>query len=176
MKEGIDGNAGNTRVIPWGDNSKYHFALLGFYGIENFLQRQGISQYIRHGASLFSDSTRYRESDFSGLAEVRKLALSPQFGNTRLDASVLAEALRGRESLVLSLSDGEIGNWDSEKADFEKLAANNLYTHIHLGGDTQFTRDLKSWNIPVFYVGSGRDLAHLMVDITKKQYERFTKQ
>jgi hypothetical protein len=176
MKEGIDGNAGNTRVIPWGDNSKYHFALLGFYGIENFLQRQGISQYIRHGASLFSDSTRYRESDFSGLAEVRKLALSPQFGNTRLDASVLAEALRGRESLVLSLSDGEIGNWDSEKAEFEKLAANNLYTHIHLGGDTQFTRDLKSWNIPVFYVGSGRDLAHLMVDITKKQYERFTKQ
>ena len=176
MEEGIDGNEGSKTFIPWGDNSKYHFALLGFYGIENFLQRQGIAQYITHGVSLFSDSTRYRESDFSGIAEVRKLALSPQFGNTRLDAKVLTQALKGRESLVLSLSDGEIGNWDSEKAEFEKLAANNLYAHIHLGGDTQFTNDLKSWGLPVFYVNSGKDLSHLMVDITKKQYERFTKQ
>lgn len=176
MAEGIDGNAGSKESIPWGNNSKYHFALLGYYGIENFLQRQGIAQYINHGLSLFSDNTRYKESDFSGIEDVRKLALSPQFSNTYLDAKILTKALKGRESLVLSLSDGEIGNWDSEKAEFEKLASNNYYAHIHLGGDTQFTNDLKSWNIPVFYVNSGKDLSHLMVDITKKQYERFTKQ
>ena len=48
----LDPNNGNkvgkTSAIPWGDNSKYHYALLGFYGIENFLQRQGVAQYINH--------------------------------------------------------------------------------------------------------------------------------
>lgn len=176
MKQGIDGNQGSTNVIPWGDNSKYHYALLGFYGIENFLQRQGIAPYIMHGVSLFSNNTRYREADFNGIEDVRKLALSPEFGDTYIDAKTLSEALRGRQSFVLSISDGEIGNWDSEKSEFGRLAANNYYGHIQLGGDTQFTQDLKSWKVPVFYVRSGRDLSHLMVDIAKRQYEQFTKQ
>ena len=175
MAEGIDGDEGSKTFIPWGGNSKYHYALLGFYGIENFLQKQGIAPYIRHGVSLFSDRTRYKESDFNGIDDVRKLALSPEFGNTYIDAKTLTEALRGRESFVLSLSDGEIGNWDSEREEFRKLAVNNYYGHIHLGGDSQFTRDLKSWKIPVFDVKSGKDLAYLMVDIAKKQYEQFTK-
>lgn len=176
MKEGLDGNVGNTTSIPWGDNSKYHYALLGFYGIENFLQRQGIAPYIMHGVSLFSNRTRYKESDFNGIEDVRKLALSPEFGNTYIDAKTLSQALKGRESFVLSISDGEIQNWDSEKTEFNKLVANNYYGHIHLGGDTQFTRDLKSWKIPVFYVKTGKDLSHLMVNIAKRQYEQFTKQ
>jgi hypothetical protein len=149
---------------------------LGFYGIENFLQRQGIAQYIRHGVSLFSNRTRYKEADFNGIDDVRKLALSPEFGDTYIDAKTLAEALKGRESFVLSLSDGEIQNWDSEKPEFMKLAANNYYGHIHLGTDTQFTHDLESWKIPVFHIRSGKDLPHLMVDIAKKQYNQFTKQ
>ncbi len=171
-----DDNVGNKNFIPWGDKSKYHYALLGFYGIESFLQRQGIAPYINHGVSLFSTSTRYKESDYNGLDAVRKLALAPDFGgDTKLDAKMLTKALRGRESFVLSLSDGEIGNWDSEKDTFHILAGQNYYAHIHLGTKTQFTKDLASWNLPVFYVNSGKDIAHLMVDITKKQYERFTK-
>lgn len=171
-----DGNVGNKNFIPWGDNSKYHYALLGFYGIESFLQRQGIAPYITHGVSLFSTHTRYKEADFEGLDTVRKLALAPDFGgDTKLDAKVLTTALKGRESFVLSLSDGEIGNWNSEKSTFQTLADQNYYAHIHLGGETQFTRDLESWKLPVFYVNSGKDVSHLMVDITKKHYERFTK-
>ena len=176
MALGLNGDAGSTTFIPWGDNSKYHHALLGFYGIENFLQKQGVAPYINHGVSLFSERTRYKEADYSGIDEVRKLALSPEFGDaTNIDAKTLTKALKGRESFVLSISDGEIGNWNSEKAEFMKLAANNYYGHIHLGGDTQFTNDLKSWKIPVFYVKSGKDLSHLMVDIAKKQYDQFTK-
>ena len=171
-----DDKVGNKNSIPWGDNSKYHYALLGFYGIEGFLQRQGIAPYITHGVSLFSTHTRYKEADFEGLDTVRKLALAPDFGgDTKLDAKVLTTALKGRESFVLSLSDGEIGNWDSEKSTFQTLASQNYYAHIHLGGKTQFTKDLESWKLPVFYVKSGKDIAHLMVDITKKQYERFTR-
>lgn len=176
MKDAIDGgNVGKTSVIPWGDRSKYHFALLGFYGVENFLQRQGVAPYINHGLSLFSSSTRYKESGFQGIDEVRKLALSPEWGSTNLDAKVLGQALKGRESFVLSISDGEIGNWGSEKNNFRKLAEKNHYAHIQLGSGTQFTSDLESWKLPIFYVHSGEDLAKLMVNAAKETYQRFTR-
>ena len=175
MKEGINGNTGNTQFIPWGDNSKYHFALLGFYGIENFLQRQGISQYIGHGVSLFSSSTRYKEGNFQKLDEVRKFALSPEWGNTNLDARVLTDALNGRESFVLSISDGEIGNWASERTGFKKLAEKNYFAHIQIGSKNGFTQDLESWGLPVFYVQSGQDLSKLMVNVAKDTYKRFTR-
>ena len=169
-------NIGRTNSIPWGDNSKYHYALLGFYGVENFLQGQGIAQYIHHGLSLFSSQTRYKEADFHGLNEVRKYALSPEFGGTKLDAEVLTDALKGRESFVLSISDGEIENWGSEKKQVETLAKNNYFAHIQLGSRNGFTRDLESWGIPVFYVSSGKDLSKLMVNITKDAYEKFIHQ
>ena len=178
MREAIDGsnNVGDVSCIPWGNNSKYHFALLGFYGIEGFLQNQGIAQYIQHGVSLFSSSTRYKQGGFDQLADIRKLALSPDWGSTNLDASALRQALEGRESFVLSLSDGEIGNWGSERAQFRELLEKQYYAHIQIGGKTQFTQDLEDWKKPVFYVTNGNDLSHLMVDITRNTYRRFTKQ
>jgi hypothetical protein len=177
MKQALDGSTvGKTSFIPWGDNSKYHFALLGFYGIENFLQQQGVAQYINHGLSLFSSQTRYKETGFLKLDEVRKHALSPDWGSTNLDATVLSTALQGRDSFVLSISDGEIYNWDSEKSSFRKLAENNYFAHIQIGGKTQYTSDLESWKLPVFYVTSGKDLSKLMVDTAKDTYRRFTSQ
>ena len=177
MKQAIDGsdNVGNINSIPWGDNSKYHFALLGFYGIESFLQNQGIAQYIQHGLSLFSSHTRFKQAGFSGIDEVRKLALAPEFGNTYLDAKTLEEALTGRESFVLSLSDGEVQNWESEKPTFMDMVKRNHFAHIQISGQSQFSRDLESWEIPVFYVNSGNDISKLMVNITKKTYEHYTK-
>lgn len=178
MAQAIDGsgNVGNKSFIPWGDNSKYHFALLGFYGIENFLQNQGIAQYIEHGLSAFSSTTRFRQAGFSGIDEVRKLALAPEFRSTYIDAKTLEEALAGRESFVLSLSDGEVGNWAQEKATFVDLAKKNHYAHIQIGSQSQFSKDLESLGIPVFPVNSGDDLSKLMVNITKKTYEHYTKQ
>ena len=167
-------NIGNTNFIPWGDNSKYHFALLGHYGIENFLQRQQIAQYISHGLSLFSSQTRYKESGFQGLDEVRRFALNPDWGSTNIDAKSIGNALKGRESFVLSLSDGEIGNWSSEREEVRKLAEKNYFAHIQIGEETGFTNDLQSWGVPVFYVTKGEDLSKLMVDVTKKTYDNFT--
>ncbi len=175
MKEGIDGNAGNKTYIPWGDNSKYHYALLGFYGIENFLQSQGIAQYIGHGLSLFSSTTRYKESGFVDVYELRKLALSPEFGSTQLDAKTLLDALKGRKSFVLSISDGEIANWDSAKSEFENLARENYFAHIQIGRNNQFTKDLESEGFPVFYVSSGNELSKLMVNIASDTYRRFVR-
>ena len=176
MAEGIDGNKGNTSFIPWGDNSKYHYALLGFYGIENFLQLQGIAQYIGHGLSLFSSNTRYEESDFKDLQRLRKLALSPEFGSTRLDIKTLLDALKGRESFVLSLSDGEIANWDEAKEEFYRLAGNNYFAHVQIGNRNEFTSDLESQKFPVLYVTSGDELSKLMVNVATDTYRRFTRE
>ena len=177
MAQAPDGssNTGKTSMIPWGDNSRYHYALLGFYGVENFLQQQGIAQYIDHGISLFSNTTRYKEGDFSQIDEVRKHALNPDWGSTNIDASVLSQALRGRESFVLSISDGAVHNWSTEKEKFYELIRNNYFAHIQLGSRTRFTEDLESWKIPVFYVNSGQDLSKLMVDITVDTYHKFTR-
>ncbi len=176
MASGINGNQGSAKFIPWGDNSKYHYALKGYYGIENFLQKQGISPYIQHGVSLFSSNTRFKTGDYNDLINIRKLLLSPDWGSTNLDAGVLKQSLQGRESFLLSLSDGDISNWDSEKSEIKKLIENNYYAHIQLGSDTNFSKDLKSWGVPVEYVNSGEDLSKLMVNITKKAYSPFVQE
>jgi hypothetical protein len=174
MASAIDaGGIGQQSFIPWGNNSKYHYALLGFYGIEQYLQQQGIAQYIQHGLSLFSDQTRYKEAGFAGIDEVRKLALAPQFGNTHLDINILETALRGKESFVMSLSDGEISGWSSYKSRFIALAKQNYYIHIQIGPKSQFSNDLEAARIPVIPVSSGADLAKAMVDTTKTVYSRF---
>ena len=165
-------NVGSKKFIPWGDESKYHYALLGFYGIENFLRNQGIAQYIKHGVSLFSSQIRYKEGTFQDIEQLRKQALAPEWGSTHLDAELLSQALSGRESFVLSISDGEIENWDSERDTFKKAVEKNHYAHIQIGEETDFTTDLKKWNLPVESVLSGRDLAKLMIDITHENYRR----
>ena len=124
--------------------------------------------------SLFSSSTRYQESDFEDLQRLRKLALSPEFGSTRLDAQTLVNALQGRESFVLSISDGEIENWNNVKEKFEKLARENYFAHIQIGSENQFTRDLESQQFPVCYVHSGDELSRLMVNVATDTYRRFT--
>lgn len=174
MQKGIDGNQGSTTFIPWGDNSKYHFALLGFYGIERFLQEQGIAQYIDHGLSLFSSSTRYSEGRFQDLHQLRKLALAPEFGETALGIEPLVQALQGKESFVLSLSDGEIQNWDKVKKPFLQAVSSNHFAHIQIGNKNKFTENLEAAQLPVFYVTKGSDLAQLMVTIATDTYKRFT--
>jgi len=176
MKEGINGDAGSAKFIPYGDKSKYHYALLGYYGIENFLQKQGIAPYINHGVSLFSDKTRFKKGNYSDLIETRKLLFEPNWDVTNLDANTLKQALEGEQSFFLSISDGVVSNWNSEKLEIKKLAEMNYYAHIQLGSGTDMTRDLESWGMPVFYVNSGEDLTKLMVDITKNTYHPFVQE
>lgn len=163
---------GSSTFIPWGDQSKYHYALLGMYGIEQFLQQQGIAQYIHHGLSLFSSETRYQESTFTDLQKLRRMALSPEFGSTHIGIETLTAALQGKNAFVLSISDGEIENWSGVREQFGSLARQNYFAHIQVGSSNTFTSDLEKWHVPVLYVASGDQLSHLMVDITKEAYKK----
>ena len=89
---------------------------------------------------------------------------------------LLLNALKGRESFVLSLSDGEIDNWNEAKDEFYRLAGNNYFAHIQIGGKNEFTEDLESKNFPVLYVASGEGLSRLMVNVATDTYRRFTRE
>ena len=128
------------------------------------MQKQGIAPYINHGVSVFSSSTRFRKGNYNDLTEIRKLLLHPEWGTTSLDARTLKEALEGEQSFLLSISDGEIGNWDSEKSKIKTLIENNYFAHLQLGGSEDdgdskpaFCRDLEAWNMPVFYIKNGEN-------------------
>ena len=116
------------------------------------------------------------EKIYNEITEVRKLALAPEFNNTYLDVNILEKALTGRESFVLSISDGDIANWKQKKENIKNLAESNYFAHIQLGSKTEFSQYLESINVPVFSVNSGEDLSKLMVNITKNTYKEFTKQ
>ncbi|MBS3076324.1 hypothetical protein J4481_01115 [Candidatus Pacearchaeota archaeon] len=176
MASGINGDSGSKIFIPYGDKSKYHFGVLGCYGIENFLIKQGIAPYIEFGMALFSGETRFKKGDYNDLPKIRKFRLNPDWNVTNLDASVLKQALSGEGDFALSISDGDVSNWDSEKEEIKKLIEQNYYAHIQLGSGTSMTEDLKYWGMPVFYVNSGEDLTKLMVDITKNTYHPFVQE
>jgi hypothetical protein len=162
-------NAGSKAFIPWGDKSKYHFALLGYYGIERFLQSQHIAPYVDAGAVNFSGETQAASGDAA-----RKLLLTPQWGGTELDVDVLAGEVKG-ETFLLSLSDGDIFNWDDIRDAYKPIVTACASAHIQIGGSNAFSSDLESWGIPVYYVREGDDLARLMVKVASDRYKSFGK-
>lgn len=165
------GDVGNTAFIPWGDNSRYHYALLGYYGIERYLQTQHIAPFTDAGAINFSAATRTATG--SG---ARQLLLTPQFGGTTLDVNVLSEQVQGKETFLLSLSDGDIQNWTAIRDTYRTAVAGCSAAHIQFGPENTFTADLKSWGIPVYSVTQGEDLTRLMVRVTMERYKNYGKQ
>lgn len=106
-----DRNVGDKSFVPWGDGSKYHFALKGYFGIDNFFERQGILRYIESCALGFSGENAVRGSSES----VAKSLLSKPSGGTYLDVDSLENELE-REALMISISDGE---FDCEGGTYE---------------------------------------------------------
>lgn len=155
----------------WNSNSKYHYALIGFYGIKNYLIRQGIAPYVDSSLINFSDENIASGRKEMDSREINKLALSPQFGGTNLNPSVLERQLQGN-SFILSISDGAIENWSSIKEDYKKIVKDKPYVHIQIGSKNEFTKSLEKANIPVHYVENGNELSKLMIDLTRSYYHK----
>lgn len=159
-------NVGNTFSIPWGDKSKYHFALKGYFGIDNFLERQGISQYVESCVLGFSGEEIVR-----GRSEkVAKSLLVKPSGGTSLDVSGLEKELE-ENALVLSISDGEFSLDEEDKERFENKVKKCDYAHIQIGGETSFSAYLREQEIPVIQVKGDEDLSHAMVSFVSSYYK-----
>ncbi len=178
MKEGLpDGDeSGSTAYIPWGDKSKYHYALLGWYGILKDLDRRAILPYINVGVACFSNETRTAVERGKQLHRVKETLLNPEFGVTEMDVKEMAKAFSPRKSVALTLSDGEIQNWDEIKEDYRKLIRPHIYFHVQLGELNPACEDIKSWGHDVFQVSNGKDLQTLTQGLVVGTYSQYVQQ
>ncbi|MBI4152333.1 hypothetical protein HY495_01370 [Candidatus Woesearchaeota archaeon] len=164
-----NGNVGDKTFIPWGDRSKYHFALKGIYGIDNFLERQGISDYVESEIVTFGSTTQTTGKGCLRREEERRALLRvPNDGSTTINPAVLQN---GEKAFLVSISDGEIQNWDETKAAYKTVIEAADYCHIHIGARNTFTQDLESWGVPVQYVRGDDDFSRLLLDVTSTYYK-----
>ncbi len=158
---------GDKSLVPWGDRSYYHYALLTFYGMLRFFEVERLLHKIDLSAAIFSDKTL----NASGLDEVKRLILNPSSGGTTLDIARVVDSFQGRENAVFSMiSDGEIANWAAVRDDFIKLARRNQFFMIQIGRPSSASSDLKAAGLPVHDVGSHQDIVRLAVDLTVRRY------
>ena len=169
MSEGINGRGvGSQSIIPWGDKSKYHYALLAWYGLLEYLKANSLLKQTSVGLVNFSNTTTYAK----GLDAAKKMALRPQWGGTYLDVAKVKKAFSGAKSLIFTVSDGDIANWSSISEDFIKYAKQHHYFHLQLGGRIEMTDDLKKAGLYVEYIRNASDLATKVIDLTDKVYRR----
>ena len=165
-----DENIGNNNFVPWGDNSKYHYALKGLYGIDNFLEKQGITAYTECETITFSNDTKTTgKIKFRDEKERRALLKMPS-GGTVINPNLFGN---GERSFLISISDGDIQNWDSIKDDYISRVKKMDYCHIHIGNENEFTKDLEKEGIKVKYVHGDEDLSRLMVNVASAYYRGF---
>ncbi len=168
-------NNGRSNVVPWGDQSKYHYALLAYYGIEKALHRLGVATKTKYNLITFSSRTEATgEKEYEDRAEMKKRILNPTFGNsTSLNIDVLVKEARQKGSVLMTISDGEIQNWDTIKDRFKQVIADKFYVHFQIGAETESTRDLKRWGVPVIEISDAAEMPRKAIDITKKFYQSY---
>ena len=168
MKDDINnGNRiGKQSIIPWGDQSKYHFALLGWYGFLEYLKQNHLLSQTGVSIANISDKTLIAD----GLEAAKKLALTPQFGWTIIDRNKVGRIFEGRGNLVFTISDGGINNWDEVKDSFIAGAKKHHYFHLQIGGETPTSKDLLAANLKVEPIRGNSDLAKKVIDLTDILY------
>lgn len=178
MTEGLPTGAGqgSTTYIPWGDNSKYHYAVLGWYGIIKDLENRAILPYIDVGIIGFSDETKAVKSKGSNLKDVKKIILNPEFGRTYLDIKKFEEIVSWKKtSVIMTISDGHIFNWDDIKDKFKRAVDPHIYFHVQIGEPNDVSRNIEEWGKAVFYVSEGKDLEELSRGLVVDVYANYAK-
>lgn len=162
-------NGGYHTGIPWGEKSGYHYALLGLYGIVKYLNTAGIACSVMWNVINFSDLTRASGwKTYQEISELKKHALTPQFGGTEIDIEVVREQLQHEPCMVIILSDGEIYNWEKIKGEMEDIIQPHYTCFIQIRKETRVGKDMQDFGAVVSTVKKKEDVAELMVDLTKQ--------
>ena len=165
-----DGNIGKTNIITWGDNSKYHYALLAWYGLLEYLKQNYLLKQTGISLGNFSNKTILGK----GLHEAKEIALNPQWGGTVLDLKKVKEIFEGNKMLLFTISDGEIGNWPSIKSSFIENVKKHHYFHLQIGIRNDMSDDLEKEGLFVEFIKGNHDLAYKVIDLTDKMYRGAT--
>lgn len=156
---------GNTSIIPWGDNSKYHWQVLTQMEIFEYFKRNHLLTQNSISVATFGKETQVIE----GYENVLNHLLTPNFENyTQIDFKKLEKFFEGEGNLIYSGGDGEIGNWSSIKDKFINLAKKHSYVHFHMGKENSMTKDLKKAGLEVIVAEDGKGIVNKVVDLTDK--------
>ena len=159
-------NVGKTGIIKWGDNSKYHYALLGWYGLLEYLKYTHQLDQTTIGLGNFSNETRVSH----GLEAAKRNALTPQFQGTKIEPEKIRDMFRGEGNLIYTISDGEIENWSSIRNEFIKKAKEHSYFHLQIGSGNEMTKDLGRNGMNVVEIHDANDLANKVIEITDENF------
>lgn len=169
------GNVGNTSFIPWGDNSKYHFAAKGYFGIDNYLERQGITPFMKCSVLGLSGENAIRGRS----KEVAKRLLhEPNGSYTALDVSQLERELSD-SALVISLSDGQV-SISSDTSSLDAKLKKCDYAHFQMGYEKEengkiiknaYCQYVESLGKPVVYTMGDDGLSNAMVNFVSGYYQ-----
>lgn len=168
MQSPVSGKGHGKIMNPWddggrhfSDTSAYHYAILSWYGLLEFLRKNGNLKRDNVKFANFSNRTILSKN----LKDAKKSAFSPQFGGTELDMKEVNSVFENKEMLTLSLSDGQISNWDNIKKEFVEKAKQNYFVHIQIGASCSMTKDLEEAGLPVVY-DRGENLPKIIIDLT----------
>jgi hypothetical protein len=161
-----DNNVGDTSFVPWGDNSKYHFALKGYFGVDNYLERQGVAPYMNSAVLGLSG-----ESVIRGKSKevAKKLLHAPKGNYTSLDANKLKQELED-SALVMSISDGQVA-MPLDTSSLDAKLRKSDYVHIQIGNPTAYSAHIQNLGKPVIFVRGDDDLSHAMVNFVSNYYQ-----
>lgn len=160
---------GDRGIVPWGDESKYHYALLGLYGIIKYMQEEGSAHYLLWNIINFGSETRASGwKNHKELQVLKKFALTPQFGGTWLDINVVKDQLQRKHSIVIILSDGAIYNWKNIRDELKPVLEGHFASFVGIGFKTRVFSELESWGVKNFNIKDNKDLVNLMIDVARK--------
>lgn len=157
---------GSKLIVSWGDKSKYHGALVEWYGFLEWLKENHLLE--RTGIDLVNigDETLVGR----GLEAAKKLALKPQFGKTLLDSSKINELFRGKGTFIATISDGEINNWNGISEQFLKGVSDNYYVHLQIGAESKMCDDIRKAGGLVETIRTADELRGRTIKIADKFY------
>ncbi|MBS3155374.1 hypothetical protein J4404_02655 [Candidatus Woesearchaeota archaeon] len=161
-------NIGSAKIVPWGDRSKYHAALVEWYGFLEWLKENHLLERVGTDLVNFSSDTIYAK----GLENAKKISLRPQFGSTKLNLNNIGEMFKGKGNLVLSISDGSIDNWDSISGSYLNGVKNHYGIHLQLGAETLTTKDLRQAGVHVENLYSPEELRGRVIILADKFYRK----
>lgn len=148
----------------WTDTSIYHQELLCVMGLNELFRRHGTLKSSNVKCGVFSDETRMGRN----LGESEQLVLSPSFGGTKISSESVDDLFNGRGSLVYTISDGHVGNWESIKDKFIEGAKRHNYFHLQIGKQTQMYKDLKQAGLKTI-LDDGTNAPEILIDLTQRE-------
>jgi hypothetical protein len=161
------------KIGKWYSNSKYHYALLGFYGIINFLTRNNILPN-RIAITLFSTNSKSIIVSPTEIEKAEEVLFEPQFMDTLIDLDQVKNILKklgSRKNVMIMISDGQIYNWNEVRDEIKDIMKRNYSAFISIKEKSEPYFDLMKV-AKVFYVENEKDLPRVILDFVEENYGR----